>query len=700
MVKPSGGYSVRFFAFRLLSIAFVFALLGQPVFAARGAAVSTGPDVSTKVNWNLTAADIKTNCDAQIAKALSMSNTVLKRPLKSSTFANTLLPLENISANLNDDLVAEGMLAFISPDKAVRSASFACQGATSDFQSEFSARVDLYKALAAVKASHTARIVYDRKILEFWLTGSLRSGAGLPEKKRQEFIALSKKLNDLSNKFSEDLGNDATTITVSRPQTTGMPADFLANAKSAPNGGYIVAVNESTVTPFLQNASDATARKVYYLAYNNRQAAQNLPILHEAIATRDRLAHLMGYQTWAAYVLANRMARNTQRVRTFLNDLDAKLLPKAREDLSVLAALKAKDTGVANAVIDPWDVAYYDNMLRKTTYAVDTNEVRQYFPAEHTIDAVLGIYSKVLGLNYTKVTPAEGPLPEILEYNVTDKTTSKFIGTFFLDLYPREGKFSHFANFPFLPARREPNGSYRPPASIIIGNWAKPAPGKPSLLSHDEVETFFHEFGHNMAALLTTAPYETLSGFKTDFVEAPSQMLENWVWDPQILKELSSNVSTGAPLPDDLIRKMIAARYVDNAYYTTRQIMLATIDMDYHTSGPQVDTTAVWAKVAREKSPLPLPEGVHPEASFGHLFGYDAGYYGYLWSKVYAQDMFTAFKKGGLESPIVGMRYRQDILAPAQTYEPDVLVRRFLGRPMSPNAFYKEFGIDSPSAGT
>lgn len=690
---------MTFFALRLLGGLSLWALLTQPAFATSGAAILGGPNVPTRVNWNLTATDIKTNCDADIAKTLSLSNGVLRRPLKAVTFTNTLLPLENISANLNDALVGEGMLAFISPDKGVRSASFACQGATSDFQSEFLARVDLYKALAAVKKSNTARTVYDRKILEFWLTGSMRSGAGLPEQKRRQFITLSKKLNDLSNKFGENLGNDVTTITITRAQSVGLPADFLANAKSGPDGGYIVAVNESTVNPFMQSASDIGARKAFYLAYNNRQATQNLPILREAIATRDRLAHLMGYQTWASYVLANRMAHDTKRVVKFLDDLDAKLLPKAREDLGVLASLKAKDTGIPNAAIDPWDVTYYDNMLRKTRYAVDTNVVRQYFPAEHTIDAVLGIYSKVLGLNYTKVTPGDGPLPEVLEYNVADKNTGKLIGTFYLDLYPREGKYAHFANFPFLPVRREPNGSYRPPLAMIIGNWAKPVPGKPSLLSHDEVETFFHEFGHNMAALLTTAPYETLSGFKQDFVEAPSQMLENWVWDPQILKELSSNVTTGAPLPDDLIGKMIAARYVDNAYFTTRQIMLATIDMDYHTSGPQIDTTAVWAKVAREKSPLPLPQGVHPEASFGHLFGYDAGYYGYLWSKVYAQDMFTAFKKGGLESPIVGMRYRQAILAPAQTFEPDVLVTRFLGRPMNPNAFYQEFGIGTPTAG-
>jgi thimet oligopeptidase len=215
------------------------------------------------------------------------------------------------------------------------------------------------------------------------------------------------------------------------------------------------------------------------------------------------------------------------------------------------------------------------------------------------------------------------------------------------------------------------------------------------LLTHEEVETFFHEFGHNMAAMLADTPYETLnSGFRVDFVEAPSQMLENWVWDPTILKQISSNVTTGAPLPDALITQMIAARYVDYAYDTTQQILYASVDMRYHSSGATVDTTAVWKSAVAQLTPSTFVDGTHPQAGFGHLMsGYDAGYYGYLWSKVYAQDMFSAFKTAGLENPVVGMRYRDDILAPARTYEPDAEVAAFLGRPMNPTAFYAELGI-------
>jgi thimet oligopeptidase len=240
-----------------------------------------------------------------------------------------------------------------------------------------------------------------------------------------------------------------------------------------------------------------------------------------------------------------------------------------------------------------------------------------------------------------------------------------------------------------------PDGTVRAPFSVIVGNWSRPASGHPALLSHAEVETFFHEFGHNMAAMLADEPYETLtSGFRSDFIEAPSQMLENWVWDPGILKIISANVTTGAPLPDDLIQKMIAARYLDYALSTTQQILYASVDMKYHSSGTPVDTTAIWKDSVAALTPGTFVDGTHPQAGFGHLMsGYDAGYYGYLWSKVYAQDMFSAFKSAGLEDPAVGRRYRDDILAPARTYEPDAEVARFLGRPMSPTAFYAELGI-------
>lgn len=663
--------------------------------SARAAVPLPGP---TQVDWNLTPSQITQTCKAAIAQAQTRLNALLALKGK-RTFANTVLPLENLTSDLNDTTVAQQFLVNVATDLDVQKASNDCGTDESSFFTDLSASPQLYAQVAAAARSNTARDVYQRKLTSIWLDILKRSGAGLSAAQRLEFVRLSKELTDLQNTFALNLGNDSTTIEITAAQAATLPPDFVASLKAAPGGGFILPVNESTVTTFYQNERDETARQAYYMAYNNREAAKNTPLLERAIAIRDRLAHLLGYETWAAYQVSNRTAKTPERVVSFLSGLDKTILPKARADIATLTALKATDTNNPAAVLHPWDFTYYDNMLQKTQYAVDQNQIRQYFPIQHTIDAVLNIYHRLLGVDFKAVVPANAWNPDVIAYAVSDSATGRFIGTTYFDLYPRPHKYGHFANFPILPVRTLSNGTYRPPFAAVVGNWTRPAPGQPGLLSHDEVVTFFHEFGHNMAALLATAPYETLSnGFVWDFVEAPSQMLENFVWQPSILREISSNWQTGQPLPDDLIASLIKSRYVDYAYTTTRQIMYAQIDMAYHTSGPHVDTTAVWDRLASELTPMPAVPETHPQASFGHLMGgYDAGYYGYLWSKVYAQDMFTAFLNGGLENPVVGMRYRHDILQPARTYDPDVEVQRFLGRPMNPNAFNAEFNAPAAS---
>ena len=656
----------------------------------------TASGTPTQVAWNLTPAQITSSCSTAISQAQSHVRALLAQKGR-GTFASTVLPLENLVADLNDATVAQGFLFFVGETPAVRDASLKCNNDESTFLTSLEASPQIYRALAHAQKSGTARNVYDRKLTDMWLDAFKRSGAGLPRSRRMEFVKLSDQLTDLQNKFTQNLGDDQTTITISAAQAASLPADFVAGLKKA-GSSYVVPVNESTVSIFYENEKDEAARRTYYFAYNNREADANTQLLESAISVRDRLAHLLGYQSWAAYQLSDRMAKSPDRVMKFLSSLDDRLLPAAKAEVQNLAQMKAKDTGDANAVLNRWDFTYYDNQLRKTQYAVDDNAIRQYFPVQHTVDAVLNLYHTLLGIDFKQVTPANGWDPDVIEYSVSDTKTGRFIGSTYFDLFPRPGKYSHFANFPILPARRNADGTYRPPISAIVGNWPKPAPGHPALLSHDDVVTFFHEFGHNLAALLATAPYETLSaGFVTDFVEAPSQMLENFMWQPSILKQISSNWKTGAPLPDDLIAALVRSRYVDDGYDYTGQIFYAEVDMAYHTSGPHVDTTAVWDKLEGELTPLPPAPGIRPQASFGHLMGgYDAGYYGYLWSKVYAQDMFTAFQQGGLENPAVGMRYRTDILEPARTYDPDVEVDHFLGRPMSPNAFYQEFEQNTP----
>jgi thimet oligopeptidase len=649
------------------------------------------PPGALALDWSLSAANITTSCAAAIARTRSRFAAVahVRGP---KTFAGVIVPLEDAGAELNDDLAAQTFLYNVSTDAAVRKASLACSTDAGNAFAELSARPDIYAAVQAASRSGTARGAEQRKLTQFYVTLFKRSGAGLPAAQRRTFVALSQQLTDVQNRFMENLANDTSTITITAAQAQSLNPDFVAAAlKAAPGGGYVVPVNESTIQQFQQNESDGSARQAYYVAYNNRGGAANVKLLETALGIRSRLAHLLGYPDWAAFVLADRMAGTPQRVESFLHQIDTAILPKARQE-------RDEDAQLKGAPLEQWDQAYYENVLRKTKYAVDENTIRQYFPVQHVVDSVLGIYEHLLGVRFNRVTVPVWQ-PDVQAFVVRDAASGKTLGMFYLDLFPRPGKYDHFANFTLIPRRVLPNGSVRLAESAIVGNWPQPAPGKPALLSHGDVETFFHEFGHNMAAMLATGSYETLSeGFRQDFVEAPSQMLENWAWDPGILKIVSANVTTGEPLPDDLIQKMIAARYVHYALFTTQQVLYATVDMRYHTQQPPLDTTAIWKATVAEVTPNQFVDGTHPQAGYGHIMsGYDAGYYGYLWSKVYAQDMFSRFKAQGLTNPVAGTAYRQDILAPARLEEPDEEVTHFLGRPMSPDAFYQELGITPPA---
>ena len=667
--------------------------------AEAGRATAATPDAAairpTVVDWSLDPAQIKTTCAAEIAKAVRAERVIARSRLL-PTFANTTLALENLGSDLNDELVAQTFLAEVSPDPKIRDASLACSNDSSAFSTDETADPVLYKRLLAAQKASPHLDAADRALSKLYIENFSRSGAGLASTQRAEFVRLSKELTDLELHFSKNIENDKTTIEITKAQAAGLPADLVGTFK-ATETGYVVRVTDSTASPFLQNATDETARKAYSFAFGNVASPANVTLLQRAIAIRYRLAHLMGFPTWAAYQLDVRVDRSPQHISTFLTDLDAELLPRARATVAELTALKAKTTGDPHAVLYRWDVPFYTAQLDKAKYAVDEQEIKQYFPAAHTVDAVLAIYQHLLGVTFAPIPNVASWHSDVTEFSVTDTASGKFLGSFFLDLYPREGKPGGAFNAPILPVRRLADGTFRAPLSaMVVSDWPAAAPGKPALLTHEDVTTFFHEFGHNMAALLTTAPYESLTQFQQDFVEAPSQMLENFTWDPHVLREISANVDTGKPMPDDLIAKLIASRCATdrlcNAYAAVGQVELSVLDLDYHMAGPHVDTTAILERVAQATTPLGPTPGTHPQASFGHLMGgYDAGYYTYLWSLVYAQDMFTAFQQGGLDNPAVGMRYRTTILAPGRTLDPTIEVKDFLGRPMSTQAFYDGF---------
>jgi Zn-dependent oligopeptidase len=451
-------------------------------------------------------------------------------------------------------------------------------------------------------------------------------------------------------------------------------------------------VNEATYDFVMLSGTNRATREKYYRANRLVGGTANVARLSKALVLRDSLARLFGVPNWATYQLQTRTAKTPERVLTFLKDLDQTLLPKARAEKAERAALKLASGDTTE--YKPWDYGFYGTLLRKQKYDLDEQAIREYFPVDQVVSGVLGIYSHLLGVRFSEINPADAWAPAVREFEVIDSVTNKALGVVYLDLYPRPNKYNHFANWSLRNRIVRPDGTTDRTVGAIVGNWPTPEPGKPALLSHGDVIIFFHEFGHLMAGTFATSPYVTNLGLRQDFVEAPSQMLENWMWRPEVLALVSRNVKTGQPLPKSLIDKMIAAKHMSDGLNWTGQIFYGLYDMMLASSPPSIDPTATWLELQPQVTANePIKYG-YPEASFGHLMsGYDAGYYGYLWSRVLAQDLFTRFNKEGLLSPTTGMAYRRIVLEPGGVKEPDELLQDFLGRPLNYDAFYEDIGI-------
>jgi thimet oligopeptidase len=335
-------------------------------------------------------------------------------------------------------------------------------------------------------------------------------------------------------------------------------------------------------------------------------------------------------------------------------------------------------------------------MLMRDKYAVDQNKIKEYFPMASVIQGVLDVYQTVLNLEFKKPNKLNVWHEDVQQYVVVDKTNGKTLGVFYLDLYPREGKFKHYAVFDFMD-RRVKDGKELLPICAMVSNYEKPTKGKPSLLNHSEVETFFHEFGHLMHVISNQASYARfgLSGILPDFIETPSMMFQNWAWKEEVLNDLSGHYKNpDEKLPAEIIKSLIDAKLLNIGTFQLRQVAYSLVDLIYHTEGAE-DPTAVFKKIFSEVTKYDLPHDTRFEAGFGHLMNtnYTAGYYSYTWSHVYAEDVFTKFEEKGFMNPEIGTEYRKKILAPGASLDPDDMVKSFLGREMNSDAFMKSLGL-------
>ncbi len=667
---------------------FLIALLPS---AAGAASFSPAPTL----RYELTAPELMEDCRSAKKSAESALEKLVRTHSADRTFDNTAWALDRISADLSDQTASDTFLKYVSISSSVRDAGNECETLLGQFSVDMYSREDLYRALKEYATKDSTLTGESKRLVDKELLDFKRSGLELSKDKRQAVVDLRKKLVELEATFGKNLNEFKDFALFDKSELDGLPEDFVARLERV-DGKYKVSLDYPDYFPFMENSLNPDARRVMESKFNNRATTQNLPILKEVLALRLKAAQALGYPTHAHFILEDRMAKDPQTVAAFISRLREKLKILGNDELAILKSLKfVFEGGASDGQLNAWDWRFYNNQLKKSRYAVDSQKIKEYFPADYVTEQMLNIYQKLLSVKFRLVADAALWHPDVKLYEIKDAAGGEPIAYFYLDLFPREGKYKHAAAFSMITGRALSDGRYQKPVSSMVANFNKSTKDRPSLLTHDEVETFFHEFGHLMHQTLTKARYARFSGSATarDFVEAPSQMLENWVWDAEVLRSLSGHyLDLEKKLPNELLNKMLAAKNVNSGLVNLRQLMFGSVDQLYH-GIPPADTTEAYARLAKDISMIPTSKSTHPEASFGHLMGYDSGYYGYLWSKVYAEDMFSRFKAEGVLSPVLGRRYRTEILERGSSRDEMDSLKAFLGREPDESAFLESIGL-------
>ncbi|CAK0821989.1 unnamed protein product, partial [Prorocentrum cordatum] len=489
----------------------------------------------------------------------------------------------------------------------------------------------------------------------------------------------------------------------------GCDPEFIQDKIDKESGKVVLTLKYPDVLPVLQNCACAATRREITIARDTAYG-NNLDLVAQGIQLRKRSAAILGYPSWAHFVTSSRMSGSPERVHSFLGGIKDKAAPGASADKERLRLLKAAHlaergelpAGGEGAVrLEAWDTGFYNSLLLKREYGVDHEAIRKYFPCPVVVEGTLAIYQELLGLKFTELRQFDTWHPEVRLFVVHDTATGARQGHFYLDLHPRDGKYGHAAIFHILKRRRAEDGGQTPVDCMLTNLPAPSADGKPALLRHDDVVTFFHEFGHIMHGLCAEGPGNgtTLAKCPRDFVEAPSQMLENWCYDKDVLKRLSRHVETGEPLPQDQIEKLIAAKNVNEGLMMLRQLYLGLLDLTWriHGESPPADAEGLQALVDRlrpEVSLMDNPSDCNMLRNFGHLMNqYSAAYYGYLWAEVLSADMFASRFEKDPFSKEHGMAYRKRILAPGGVGSISEHLETFLGRAPTQEPFLRSRGI-------
>jgi len=594
---------------------------------------------------------------------------------------------------------------------ALRAAYNAMLPKVSEFYSRLYLNAGLWHSLKTFAESPQAKELDParRRYVEETCADFRENGADLPESQRQRLIAVDTQLAALTQKFSEnvlDATNAFALVIENDYRLSGLPASAraaaLADAQAHDlckdgRARWRFTLHEPSLTPVLQYADDPALRQCLWAAANTVGRAApyaNTALVPEILALRHEKAQLLKAAHFPNYVLARRMARTGEKALAFIDDMHARIVPAFRRECEELESFKAERTGTPRAPLEPWDVAYWAEKLRRERTDFDAESLRPYFEINRTISGLFAIAQTLFGIRITPNTTAETWHPDVRAYDVADVATGESVGLFYTDWFPRSDKRGG--------AWMNPLRTGRPHTGLICGNLTPPSGDTPSLLTHGEVTTLFHEFGHLLHHLLGNAPVRALGGTNVawDFVELPSQILENWCWEPEALAHFASHWQTGEPLPPVLLEKMLRAKNFRAASFVMRQLSFAKMDLEIHLHADEWahDDLESRARAALAAYQMPLARPVPTLLyRFGHLFSgpvaYASGYYSYKWAEALEADAFTRFQAEGVLNPATGRAFRETVLSQGNLRPPEDLFRAFLGRDPDPDAVLRRDGL-------
>jgi oligopeptidase A len=654
--------------------------------------------------------------DALLAENRAAIAELLKQQSGTPSWKGLVLVLDELNARLGRAWSPVSHLNAVCNNAELRAAYEACLPKLSEYATELGQNRALFQAYEALARSPEAEgfDVAQKTILEHALRDFRLSGIDLPEAEQQRYGAVQMKLSELASKFSNQLldATQAWTKQVTdEAALAGLTDSAKAQMKQAAEAkgldGWLISLEFPSYFAVMTYADDRALREEVYAAYCTRASDQgpnagqndNGPLMLEILALRQELAKLLGFANYAELSLASKMAETTDQVLHFLRDLGVRGKPFAEQDLRELQAF-AFDQGCSD--LQSWDVGYYSEKLREQRYSISQEILRAYFPVDKVLSGLFAIVEQLYGIQIEELSGFDSWHPDVRLFEI--KENGAHVGRFFFDLYARANKRGGAWMDGARDKRRDADGKLISPVANLVCNFTPAVGGKPALLTHDEVTTLFHEFGHGLHHLLTRVEHAGASGINGvawDAVELPSQFMENWCWEPEGLALISGHFETGEPLPQDLLDKMLAAKNFQSGLMMVRQIEFSLFDFELHaTHGDGRSVLEVLEGIRNEVSVLRPPAYNRFPNSFAHIFsgGYAAGYYSYKWAEVLSADAFSRFEEEGVFNRDTGRAFREAILARGGSQEPMQLFVDFRGREPSIDPLLRHLGLSQKAA--